>query len=172
MGRVFIEAGDAAEPLDFAKKTFSQVAVTVKVGRDWALEADTARGRNMGLAPARCDPLDQGQAVVAAIGGGGAGRQRVEQDRRHRLARGPTGRHVQADRQAILIDDGVDLGAQSATRAADGVILAPPFFLPATCWWARTMELSINCSDCGERRASSLNTFSQIPRLSRLWTRV
>jgi hypothetical protein len=39
---------------------------------------------------------------------------------------------VQPDRQAVLIDHGVDLGAQSATRTANGVILAP-FFPPAAC---------------------------------------
>jgi hypothetical protein len=36
-------------------------------------------------------------------------------------------------RQAVFIDQGVDLGAQSSTRTADGVIFAP-FFPPAACW--------------------------------------
>jgi hypothetical protein len=35
-------------------------------------------------------------------------------------------------RKTLLINHGVDLGAQSSTRTADGVILAP-FFPPAAC---------------------------------------
>jgi hypothetical protein len=42
------------------------------------------------------------------------------------------GQH-QTHRQAVLIDDGVDLGAQSTTRTANGVIFAP-FLAPAACW--------------------------------------
>jgi len=44
-----------------------------------------------------------------------------------------SGRQQEPDRQAILVDDGVDLGAQSSTRTADGVIFAP-FLPPAACW--------------------------------------
>jgi hypothetical protein len=46
---------------------------------------------------------------------------------------GLAGGEDQADWQAVLVDDGVDLGAQSATRTTDGVIFAP-FFAPAACW--------------------------------------
>jgi hypothetical protein len=54
-------------------------------------------------------------------------------------------RDVQPNGQHVLIDDDVDLGAQPATTTADGVILPRPF-PPAACWWARTMELSINAA--------------------------
>jgi hypothetical protein len=50
-------------------------------------------------------------------------------------------------RQTVLIDHGVDLGDRSSTRTANRVIWAP--FSPAACWWARMMELSIICIDCG-----------------------
>jgi hypothetical protein len=129
------------------------------------LPADAALGWDMCLATPGRDPADQRLAVVAAVGHDGAGRQGVEQDRSRRFVRGLPGRDVQADRQAVLIDDGMDLGTQSAPKTADGVILVP-FFPPAACWWARTMELSISCKDCGERRASPSNTFSQIPPLA------
>lgn len=163
---MFLEAGcDAAELLEFAEVSLDQVAASVKIGWDAALMADAALGRDVSGAAAGCDPLDQRKAVVSAVGDDGAGRQRVQQHRGDRLVGGLTGCDVQADRQAVLIDDGVDLRAQSATRTANGVILAP-FFPPAACWWARTMELSINCRDCGERCASSSNTFNQIPRLA------
>jgi hypothetical protein len=42
------------------------------------------------------------------------------------------GGQQQADRQAVAVNDGMDLGAQSSTRTADGVIRAP-FFPPAAC---------------------------------------
>jgi predicted TIM-barrel enzyme len=45
---------------------------------------------------------------------------------------GLAGGENQTDRQAVLVDDGVDLGTQSATRTADGVIFAP-FLPPAAC---------------------------------------
>src|ERR1700733_1113148 len=45
--------------------------------------------------------------------------------------------------QAVSPNQGVDLGAQSAARASDCLILASFFWAPALCWWARTMVLSI-----------------------------
>jgi hypothetical protein len=49
----------------------------------------------------------------------------------------------EADRVAERIDQAMDLGAQSATRSTDHLILAGFFGAPALCWWARTMVLSI-----------------------------
>ena len=75
------------------------------------------------------------------------------------------------DRQAMLIYQRMNLGAQSATRTADGVILAP-FFPPAACWWARMIELSINAIEPGDFAASASNTLTHTPsraqRLKRL----
>ena len=163
---MLVEAGcDTAELLELAEEALDQVAPTIEVGRDRPLPAHAALGRDVRSAAARGDPFDQGHAVIPAIRDDRARRQRIQQERRRCLVRRLSLREVQPDRQPVLIDDGVDLGAQSATRTANGVILAP-FFPPVACWWARTMELSINCSDCGERRASSSNTFSQIPRFA------
>lgn len=169
---MFLESGgDAAELLELAEVTLDQVSAAVEIGRDAALPADAALGRDVGRAAAGCDPLDQRKAVISAIGDDGAGGQRVQQYRGHRLVRRLPGREVKPDRQPVLIHDSMDLGAQSATRTANGVILAP-FFPPAACCWARTMELSINCKDCGERCASSSNTFNQIPSLAQRLNRL
>ena len=59
------------------------------------------------------------------------------------------GANRQPDRQARLIDNGVDFRTQSPTRAADGVIFTP-LFPPAECWWARMMELSMNTIASGD----------------------
>jgi hypothetical protein len=58
----------------------------------------------------------------------------------------------------------VELGAQSATRTANDVIRTP-FFAPAACWWARTIDESTRCSDCGGRAASASKIVSAINRL-------
>lgn len=114
---MFLEArGDAAELLEFAEEPLDQIAASVEVWRDGALLTDPALGRDMGLATTCRHPLDHGEAVVATIGNHCAGRQRIQQHRGRRLVGGLAGCDAQADRQAVLIDDGVDFPAQSATR--------------------------------------------------------
>ena len=121
---------------------------------------------------ATLDQIDDGAGVVAAIGDDvTAGRQGFEQRRGGGLVGGLAWRQRKADRHSLLVDHGADLGAQSSTRTADGVIRTP-FLPPAACWWARMIELSISCSDCGDLAASASNTRSQMPafaqRLKRL----
>ena len=169
---MFLEArGDFAELFEFAEEPLDQVATAVDVRRDAALEADATLRRDMRLTAARGHLLDEGEAVIAAIRNHDARRQGVQEHGSRGLVRRLPLREVKPDRQPVLIHDGMDLGAQSTTRTANGVILAP-FFPPAACWWARTMELSINCNDCGERCASSSNTFNQMPRLAQRLNRL
>src|SRR5882672_558584 len=75
------------------------------------------------------------------------------------------GRQHQPHGQTILVDKGVDLGAQSATRTADGVIFAP-FLPPAACWWARMIELSIKAIEWGDLAASLSKIPTQMPALA------
>ena len=49
----------------------------------------------------------------------------------------------EANRVAQRVDQGMDLGAQSAARAPDRLVLTSFFWAPALCGWARTMVLSI-----------------------------
>src|SRR6516162_9360612 len=50
----------------------------------------------------------------------------------------------------------MDLGAQAAARATDGLIFRPPFLAPAACWWARTMvESTIRYSKSGSSDSAS-----------------
>ena len=44
------------------------------------------------------------------------------------------GRQDEADRASQAPDSHVQLGAQLAAGAADGLIFRPPFFAPAACW--------------------------------------
>jgi len=126
----------------------------------------------MSPATAALDKVDQGTSVITSIGDEIAARfELFDQDRCNGLVGGLTLRKYNPYRQSRLVNDRVDLGAQSATRTTDGVIRTP-FFPPAACWWARMIELSINCSDCGDLAAKISNILSQTPflahRLNRL----
>ena len=141
---------------------------------DGSLHLAVALGWDIGLGAARPDPLDQRLGVIAPVSHDmGSSGQAVDQGRRRRLVAGLPGSDGQPDRQARLVDDRIDLGAQSATRATGGVIRAP-FFPPAACWWARMTELSMNAMDSGDLSAKALNTLIQTPalahRLKRLQT--
>ena len=56
---------------------------------------------------------------------------------------GLTAGQMKASRVAQGVDRGMNLGAQPAFAAPDGLIGAPFFSAPALCWWARTMVASI-----------------------------
>ena len=112
------------------------------------------------------DEIKDGLGIVASIGDERLGRRQSFDERRDRgLVGGLAGGEHDPQRQAVLIDHDVDLGAQSSTRTADGVIFAP-LLPPAACWWARTMELSIRCSDWGEAADNASKIRSQTPALA------
>lgn len=158
--------------LEFAEEALDEIASAVERGLDCALDDAVPLGRDVGAASLGWDEVDDGAGVVAAIGDQRlGGRQAVKQSRDGRLVGGLARRDQQPDRQAVLIDDRVDLGAQSSTRTADGVIRAP-FLPPAACWWARTIELSIKWSDCGDLAAKTSNTLSQTPAFAHLLKRL
>ena len=168
-GELVEAGGDATELFEFTEEALDQVSAAIKGGLDGALELDPALGGDVRLSACGGDEVEDCAAVVAAVGhkgpGGGKARQKLGDGG---FVGALAGREEQAHGQTVLIDHGVDLGAQSATRPADGVI-ETPFFAPAACWWARTIELSIRCSDCGERAARASNIATHTPlRLQRL----
>ena len=157
---------------ELVEESLDEVALAIEVSIDGALDLAIALGWDVGASAGAGDQIDQVLPVVAAIGDHVAGLHRpVQQCWSRCLVGGLAGGEQQPDGQAALIDQGVDLGAQSSTRTADGVIRAP-FLPPAACWWARMMELSISCSDCGDCAASASNIRSHTPafaqRLKRL----
>ena len=157
---------------ELAEEAFDKVAPSIERGFDGSLDAHAALGRDVGRAAEAAHQIDNRHAVVAAVGDeSGGGRQAGEKVRDGRLVGGLSRRDQQPDRQAVLIDDGVDLGAQSSTRTADGVIRTP-FLPPAACWWARTIDESIRCNDCGDLAARTSNTFSQTPAFAHLLKRL
>ena len=119
----------------------------------------------MGFGPAGSDQIEQVIGVIAAVGDDVTAFEASQQERRGaQIVVLSSGQH-QPHRQAILIDQSIDLGAQSSTRTADGVIFAP-FFPPAAGWWARMIELSINAIEWGDLAARVSKTCTQMPALA------
>jgi hypothetical protein len=124
---------DSAEVLELVEEALDEVAQAVDGVIDGSLVGAVALGRDVRLRSVLGNQLDDCPGVVAAIGDGVAGRlEAIEQGRNGSLVGGLARCQHEPDRQAVGIDDDVDLGAQSSTRTADGVIRAP-FFPPAAC---------------------------------------
>ena len=156
------------------EEAFDQIALSVECVIDRALDLAVAAGWDVSASAPTFDQINDGAGVIAAICNEVAlWFKPFNQTRRNSLVRGLALRKHYAYRHSRLIDDRVDLGAQSSTRTANGVIRTP-FLPPAACWWARMMELSINCNDCGDLAAKVSNIRSQTPalaqRLNRLYT--
>jgi len=154
---------DASEVLQLVKEALDEIAATIEALVDASLNlAVTLRG-NVGVGPAASREFEQGLGVISSVGDQIAGsvQARDQRDGRFLVGRLTGGQH-EADRQTLAIDDDIDLGAQSSTRTADGVIRTP-FFPPAACWWARMIELSISAMDCGDRSAKASKIRSQTP---------
>lgn len=134
VSREFVEAGcDSSEVFQLVEKPLDEVALTVDFGVDGAANPDVALARDVGGGAAGLDEFNDGAREVAPVGDKVAPQfEPGEQRWRRRLVGGLTRGEEQAHRQAATVDDGVDLGAQSAARSSDGVIRAP-FFPPAAC---------------------------------------
>ena len=134
---------DSSEMFDFVEEALDEIAQPVEVGIDRPLMFAVALGGNVRLRSMLGDHMKDCCGVVPFVGDD-ISRQRhaIDQRRERRLVGGLAGGEQEPDRQAVSIDDGVDLCAQSSTRTTDGVIRAP-LFPPAACWWARTIEESM-----------------------------
>ena len=151
---------------DFAEEPLDEIALAIEAEIDCSLHLAVALGWDVGLSAALADQIDEMLPVIAAVGDDqGHSGQSGQQARRARLVGCLSWRESEAQRPPALIDNDVDLAGQSSTRTADGVIRTP-FLPPAACWCARTMELSINCIDCGEVAASASKTRSHTPALA------
>jgi hypothetical protein len=128
-----VACGDGSEVLELVEEPFDEVAFSVEG------EVALARGDAIDLwrddrgdAP-RLQGQDQSVGVIGLVGQEGSrtdpGQQRLG------LAKigGLAGGQRDADRIAQSVDDDVDLGGQSASGTADGLVLAVFFRAPALC---------------------------------------
>jgi len=134
---------DASEVLELVEEALDEIAMPVDVRIDRAADAHVALAGDVSVGAVRFDDLDDGASEVATVGHDVARQAKaLEQLGRGGLVGCLARREYQANRQTAGVDDGVDFCGQSSTRTANGVIRAP-FFPPAACWWARTIEESI-----------------------------
>jgi len=87
----------------------------------------------------------------------------LEQDVSTLEIMGLPGREEKSRRIAQRIDRGMDLGAQAASAASEGLLVRIPPFAPALCWWARTMVASIIAYSLSASCAKASNTLCQTP---------
>lgn len=157
--------------LEPTEEALDLIALAVDALRHGALDDPVAWGRDACLGPGGSDEIEEGMGVIGPVGDHMTAFEIGDESWRGGEVMSLAGGQDDPHRQAVLVDQGVDLGAQSAARTADGVILAP-FFPPAACWWARIIELSIRAIECGDLAASASNTPTQTPsraqRLKRL----
>lgn len=132
-GEFVVTGGDGTEVFELVEESLDEVALAVEREIDRTADLDVALGRDMGGGAVGLDQFDDGPGVVAPVGDDVAGEAKaVDEHRQQGLVGGLAGAEDEADRQAPSVDDDVDLGAQSSTRTANGVIRAP-FFPPAAC---------------------------------------
>jgi len=123
-----------------------------------------------GLAPGQQRLDDPGLGVVGLVCDDGLGWGVLKQLIGPLKVMGLARREVKARGIAQRVDRGVDLGAQPAPAAPEGLFLWIPPFAPALCWWARTMVASIIAYSLSASCARAWNTRCHTPvRLQREW---
>ena len=133
-GEFVISGCDGSEVFEYVEEPFDQIALTIEREIARPLDAPVALGRDDWLDPALFEGPDQAVGVVGLVGEEGP-RFNVFQER---LCLAEVGGlawgQAEGDRIAQRIDEGVDLGGQSAPGAADGLVAAVFFRAPALCW--------------------------------------
>ena len=139
----FLIAGcDASEGLERAEEVFDQMAPAIDLGVVGNAPCAVGLRRNDGdsstVIQLGADPIDVEGLV---------GEQRVELDTLDQRLDADavvalTRQQNEANEIAERVDQRQDLGGQAAARAANGLILSPPF-APVPCWWTRTMVPSM-----------------------------
>ena len=140
---LLIARGDTAELLELIKESLDEVTglITVMIIVAWRFSIRARRNNRFGRVGLNL--LHQGITVIAFIGNDGLGIGRHGQQGVGLTHVGLfSARQGESDRVAQRINEAVNLGAETARRAAQS--LRAVFFLaPASCGWARTTVLSI-----------------------------
>ena len=156
-GGLFEARRDFSELFELVEEPLHEVASSVDRGVDGPLNLSIPLCRNVTAPAPRGDQIEDGTGVATPVGDDVARRGMCGKERLHgRLVGGLAGRQRDRDRQAPMIDHGVDLGTQSTTRTAEGVIRPP--FSAAACGCARMIEESMDCMLAGDFSARVSNT--------------
>ena len=119
--------------LELAEEALDEVALAIQGGVDAALDLAIPAGGDVGLAAALPHEVEDGLCIVASVGNERLGWwQAGQQGWGDRLVGRLSWADQKAEREPGRADEGMDLGGQSPTRTANGVIRAP-FLPPAAC---------------------------------------
>jgi len=158
--------GDTTEVFELAEEALDLIALAVDRRVDGALDLTITLGGDMGPSASGSDQVEDGLGAVAAVSDERAcRRQAVDELGDRRLVRCLSSGQHDPERQAVLVHQGVDLGAQSSTRTADGVIRVSPSTLagPVT-----LTVVTSNASDwLSARSGGKMPFFGSVARLSR-----
>ena len=134
-GCFVVACGDATEEFEFGEEVLDQVACFVEFLVVFALYFSVCLGRDDSLFSGLLQGFEYPLVGVEAL----VGDHRIGFELRQQhigpvqfagLAFG----EIKAERVAERIDSGVDLGAQAALAASDGLRTAPFLRAPALCW--------------------------------------
>lgn len=129
--------------LELAKEAFDLIALAVERLREAGPPLAVGLGRDVGNSALALDQVADGVAVISLVAEyDGARFEPVEQVQCGRRIMRLTRRQAEPERQALPVDDRVDLGRETASRATETMI-STPLFAVAACWCARTEVLSI-----------------------------
>lgn len=121
--------------LSRAKKCLVEVARFVELAVPGAPPGTAARGRDDGLSARLGQHVEHASLrVVGPVGDECPGLEPWQQRVSAFEVRGLARREVQARRVAEGVHRGVDLGAQPAAAAPEGLARRAPFCAPALCW--------------------------------------
>ena len=120
--------------LQFVEEALDEVALAIELGGYGSLDFPCPHGRDVRPSAGGGHKIDDEPGVVSAVGNEvSVGGELGDQFRDRRVIGGVSGAEDDPQRQTALVDNRVDLGTQSSTRTANGVIRAP-FLPPAACW--------------------------------------
>jgi hypothetical protein len=163
-----VSRGDSAEVFEAIEEPLDAVALPVEVSVHAPDDAHIRLAGDVGGGPRGLDGGDHRPTVIPPVANHVSGElEGADKVGRGGLVRRLARREQEPDRQAAAVNDRVDLRRQTSSRETDGVIRTP-LFPPAACWWARTMELSIKCRECGDFSANASKIRSQTPAFAHL----
>jgi hypothetical protein len=137
----FIPCGDAPKLLEATEEALNDMTLTISMTIIGTLLKARFARRDGGLCPGRLDASNKSVRVIAFIRDHLIDLKSCNERRCLRNVVHLTIRKAPTQGIAQRINDHMNLGAQSATRSADG-LRTFFFWAPAACWWARTMVLS------------------------------
>lgn len=129
--------------LEFGEEPFDQVALTIEPLAEAGLPLSIGFGRDVGRSALFLDQRADAIGIVGLVGEHDHVRSKVvEQIVRDLAIMCLASSQIEADREALRIDDGMDFGCEPASGATETMI-SIPLFAVAACWCARMEVLSI-----------------------------